>query len=167
MQEEGVDLPTALAEAQRRGYAEADPSDDIEGKDAANKLAILSAVAFGTAPDLGSIYVEGIRAVTQDHLREADANGGRIKLLGIATRTPQGIVQRVQPVFVPLHEHLARVDGVVNALEICGDFAGETLIQGQGAGAPTASSIVADLIDIARGHRSFAFGVAVENLSVR
>ena len=151
MEQGGIDFATALVEAQQRGYAEADPSDDIDGVDTANKLAILTAVAFGRAPDLSAIFVEGIRTITQADLKDAASRGGRIKLLGIAERTESGIVQRVQPVFVPLSEQLANVGGVMNALEITGDFAGKTLIQGQGAGDPTASAIVADLVDIARG----------------
>jgi homoserine dehydrogenase len=165
MEREGVDFATALSEAQRLGYAEADPSDDIDGVDTANKLAILSAVAFGIAPDLPSIFVEGIRHITQGDLRDAATRGGRIKLLGIAQRSEKGIVQRVQPVFVPLDEPLANVGGVLNALEISGDFAGETLIQGRGAGDPTASAIVADLVDIARGTRCYAFGVPAATLA--
>ncbi len=165
MESEGADFATILADAQKLGYAEADPSDDIDGIDTANKLAILAAVVFGRAPDLGAIFVEGIRAITLQDLRAASAKGGRIKLLGIATRNEAGeVTQRVQPVFVPLTEAVANVGGVFNALEISGDFSGETLIQGRGAGDPTASAIVADLVDIARGNRGYAFGVPAEKL---
>ncbi|MDE2029595.1 MAG: homoserine dehydrogenase [Alphaproteobacteria bacterium] len=165
MEEEGADFDTVLADAQRQGYAEADPSDDIDGFDTANKLAILTAVAFGRAPDLDAVFVEGIRSLTVGDLREAAARGGRIKLLGVATRGADGeVVQRVQPVFVPLDEPLARVGGVLNALEIVSNCAGETLIEGRGAGNPTASAIVADLVDIARGPRFYAFGVPAGTL---
>lgn len=169
MENEGADFADALADAQRLGYAESDPSDDIDGIDTANKLAILTAVAFGRAPDPDAIFVEGIRAVTLQDLRDAAAKGGRIKLLGIAecvTRDDgtQNVIQRVQPVFVPISEPIAAVDGVFNAVEITGDFSGQTLIQGRGAGEPTASALVADIVDIARGNRSYAFGVPAQSL---
>jgi len=166
MQEDAVDFATALAEAQDNGYAESDPSDDIDGHDTANKLAILSALAFGVVPDIASIFVEGIRHLTLHDLRDATAKGGRIKLLGIATRTESGIVQRVQPIFVPFGENLAQTNGGANAVEIVGDFVGDVFLQGQGAGGlATSSSVIADLVDIARGHRSFAFGMAAGDLA--
>jgi homoserine dehydrogenase len=165
MADDQMDFDTALSQAQQKGYAEADPTDDIDGIDAANKLAILTALAFGTAPDISSIFVEGIRNITQKDLRDAAARGGRIKLLGIATRTPSGITQRVQPVFVPMNEMLASVSGADNGVEIVGDFVGDVFLQGKGAGgAATASSVVADLIDIARGNRNYAFGVPAEKI---
>ena len=164
MSDEGLDFATALAEAQQQGYAEADPTADIDGGDTANKLAILSALSFDLAPDLESIFVEGIRHITPSDLRDAAARGGRIKLLGIATHGEQGLVQRVQPVFVPLSEPLARVGGAFNGIEIEGDFVGAVFLQGQGAGGnATASSVVADLLAIGRNHHSFAFGVAAKD----
>jgi len=166
MEQGGVDFAAALAEAQQKGYAETNPRNDIDGIDSANKLAIMVAVAFGRAPDLDSIFVEGIAALTPNDLRDARMRGGCIKLLGTADLTPQGeLIQRVQPVFVPHNEALARVSGVLNAVEITGDFAGKIIVQGQGAGGTaTASAIVADLVDIARGHRDCAFGVAASAL---
>jgi len=159
MGDKGMDFATALDEAQRKGYAEADPTDDIGGFDTANKLAILSALAFGIEPDLSAIFIEGIRDITQGDLRDASARGGRIKLLGIANFFDGKIIQRVQPIFVPLTESLAQVGGASNAIELHGDFAGEIFLSGVGAGGDaTASSVVSDLIDIARGNRSPAFG---------
>ncbi|MDR3450330.1 MAG: homoserine dehydrogenase [Alphaproteobacteria bacterium] len=166
MGEDGMDFDAALAEAQGRGFAEANPAADIDGYDSANKLALLSALAFSTAPDMGSIFIEGIRHITQADLNDAAARGGRIKLLGIASRLGDGVVvQRVQPVFVPLDETIARVGGHANILQISGDFAGDILIQGIGAGGDvTASAIVADLVDVARGQRGCAFGVPAASL---
>lgn len=165
MEEEGMDFASALGEAQQQGYAEADPTADIDGHDSANKLAILSALSFGINPDLSSVFVEGIRSIVPSDLRDASERGGRIKLLGIATCTDSEIVQRVQPVFVPYEEPLARVEGVLNGIEISGDFVGDLFLQGAGAGGDaTASAVVADLIDIAEGHRNFAFGIAADKL---
>jgi len=165
MHEDGVDFETALAEAHRRGYAEADPAFDIDGIDAAHKLSILSAVAFGVVPDISDISTEGIRSITREDLRDAAARGGRIKLIGTAIRKGTRVIQRVQPAFVPLEEPLSRVGGVLNGVEISGDVSGAIFLQGLGAGGDaTASAIVADLVDIARGHRSFAFGVPADSL---
>jgi homoserine dehydrogenase len=166
MGDKGVDFDTALAEAQRLGYAETDPAADIDGMDAAYKLSILAAIAFGTAPDMDGVFIEGIRQITPDDIRNAAARGGRIKLLGIATCTDHGIVQRIQPVFVPLTETLACVEGAANGIEMSGDFIGAIFLQGIGAGGKaTASAVVADLVDIARGHRSYAFGVPAQSLT--
>jgi len=165
MHDVGMDFSTALGEAQAKGYAEADPSNDIDGLDSAYKLAILSALAFGTCPNISAIFVEGIRHITPKDLQDADARGGRIKLIGISTPSSSGIIQHVQPVFVPLKEPLARVPGSENAVEISGQAVGKIFLQGAGAGGDaTASAIIADLVDIARGHRSFAFGIAAEKI---
>ncbi|MDR3425159.1 MAG: homoserine dehydrogenase, partial [Alphaproteobacteria bacterium] len=165
MLDEGMSFAAALAEAQGLGYAEADPSSDIDGIDTAQKLVLISALAFGAPPDLAAVSVEGIRAIKLADLQDAAARGGRIKLLGTAHVTESGIVQRVQPVFVPLDEPLARVGGAANGVEITGDFVGNVYLQGQGAGGDaTASAVVSDLLDIAREHRSFAFGVAAKKL---
>lgn len=166
MDEDGLDFDAALAEAHRQGYAEADPSLDIDGVDAAHKLAILSAVAFGIVPDISAISVEGIRSITREDLRDAAARGGRIKLIGSAIRKGTRVIQRVQPSFVPLEESLSRVSGVINGVEIVGDVTGTIFMQGPGAGGDaTASAIVADLVDIARGHQGFAFGVGADSLT--
>ncbi|HWK45668.1 MAG TPA: homoserine dehydrogenase [Stellaceae bacterium] len=155
MQQTQRDFGDILAEAQQLGYAEADPGLDIDGIDAAHKLAILAGVAFGTPVDLKAVYVEGIRHISALDIAYADELGYRIKLLGLARRTPQGIEQRVHPCMVPSSNPLAAVDGVFNAVVVEGDVVGRVVLQGRGAGAgPTASAVVADLIDIAsgRGH---------------
>jgi homoserine dehydrogenase len=165
MATEGLAFNAALAEAQRLGYAEADPAADIDGHDTANKLAILAALAFGVAPNVASIPTKGIRSVTQADIREAASRGGTIRLLGIGKRDQLGITQKVEPVFIPNGDPLFGINGVTNAIQISGDFAGDILVQGPGAGGDvTASAIVADLVDIARGHRGFAFGVLGANL---
>jgi homoserine dehydrogenase len=153
MQQEGTTFADALKEAQAQGYAEADPSFDISGFDTAHKLALLTTLAFGTRTSLESVYVEGIEGITPADIEAADDLGYRIKLLGVALRTDSGIEQRVHPTMVPKHRAIAEVDGVSNCVAIDGDFAGEVVLIGPGAGAsPTASSVVSDLIDIARGH---------------
>ena len=149
-----------LREAQALGYAEADPSFDVDGIDAAHKLAVLTAVAFGCEVNFGGVYIEGIRHVSAQDIAYAGELGYRIKLLGIARRTEQGVEQRVHPCMVELQSSIAHVDGVYNAVVAEGDFVGRTVFQGRGAGAgPTASAVVADLIDIARGHTAPAFAV--------
>jgi homoserine dehydrogenase len=153
MQREGTTFADALMEAQRAGYAEADPSFDIGGFDTAHKLALLTTLAFGTRTSFESIYIEGIEGITPADIEAADDLGYRIKLLGVALRTDSGIEQRVHPTMVPKHRSIAEVDGVSNCVAIDGDFVGEVMLIGPGAGAgPTASSVVSDLIDIARGH---------------
>ena len=153
MQREGTTFADALKEAQRAGYAEADPSFDIGGFDTAHKLALLTTLAFGTRTSFESIYIEGIEGITPADIEAADDLGYRIKLLGVALRTDSGIEQRVHPTMVPKHRSIAEVDGVSNCVAIDGDFVGEVMLIGPGAGAgPTASSVVSDLIDIARGH---------------
>jgi homoserine dehydrogenase len=142
----------ALKEAQAQGYAEADPTFDIGGFDTAHKLALLTTLAFGTRTSFESVYVEGIENVTPADIEAADDLGYRIKLLGVALRTDGGIEQRVHPTMVPKHTAIADVDGVSNCVAIDGDFVGDIMLIGRGAGAgPTASSVASDLIDIARG----------------
>jgi homoserine dehydrogenase len=152
MREEGRDFAEVLADAQALGYAEADPAFDIDGVDAAHKLAILAALAFGRQVDFSAVHVEGIRRVSALDIKFAEELGYRIKLLGIAHRTAEGVAMRVHPAMVPQQSLLAAVEGVYNAVLVESDFAGTVFLQGRGAGAgPTASAVVADLIDIARG----------------
>lgn len=151
MRDKGRDFAEVLADAQRLGYAEADPTFDIEGIDAAHKLTILASIAFGIPLQFDKVYIEGIRSVTRADVAYAEALGYRIKLLGIARRTPQGIELRVHPSLVPARRLLANVDGVMNAIVVQGDAVGPTLYYGAGAGAePTASAVVADIIDVVR-----------------
>jgi homoserine dehydrogenase len=166
MRERGREFSDALAEAQKLGYAEADPSFDVDGIDAAHKLAILAALAFGRPVDFGAVHVEGIRAISALDIALAGELGYRIKLLGIARRGEHGIETRVHPCMVPVAHPIARVDGVFNAVVAEGDFVGRVVLEGRGAGAgPTASAIVADLIDIARGRRTPVWGVSDGALS--
>ncbi len=166
MAEEGLDFAAVLAEAQRLGYAEADPSFDVDGIDAAHKLAILAALAFGRPVDFDAVHVEGISAISALDIGFAAELGYRIKLLGIAAATEAGIETRVHPAMVPQHDPIARVDGVFNAVVIEGDFVGRLMLEGRGAGAgPTASAVAADLIDIARGRATPVWGAAAGALS--
>ena len=159
MRESGRPFAEVLEEAQRLGYAEADPSFDVDGVDAAHKLAILASVAFGTQVDFKSVHVEGIRNVSPLDIQYAQELGYRIKLLGIARLTELGLEQRVHPCMVPINSPIAHVEGVFNAVVAEGDAVGSSFYQGRGAGAgPTASAVVADLIDLARGHRVATFG---------
>lgn len=152
MEAEGRDFAEVLGEAQALGYAEADPTFDIDGIDAAHKLAILASLAFGTRPAFGDVGVQGIRHVLGADIAEAAALGHRVRLIGIAEAGAGGLFQRVHPHLVPLDHPLAHVTGSTNAVVAEGDFVGRLLFQGAGAGAgPTASAVVADLIDIARG----------------
>lgn len=165
MLDEGLGFATVLADAQALGYAEADPSTDIDGIDTAHKLAILAAIAFGRRVDFAAVHVEGIRRVSALDIRFAQELGYRIKLLGIARATDAGIETRVHPTMVAQASALAKVDGVENAVVIHGDPVGAIVLQGPGAGAgPTASAVVADLIDLARGRMTPIFGVDAENL---
>ena len=165
MLEQGRDFGDVLAEAQKLGYAEADPSFDIDGIDTAHKLAILAALAFATPVDIKAVKAEGIRHVSALDIRYAEELGYRIKLLGVASRGEAGIETRVYPAMVPLSFPLAHVGGVFNAVVTEGDFVGRTVLEGRGAGArPTASAVVADLVDIARGHHTPTFGVPVAAL---
>ena len=151
MRERGLAFDTVLAEAQRLGYAEADPSFDIDGIDAAHKLSIMSAIAFGIPMQFDKAYTEGIRALTREDIRYAEELGYRIKLLGITRRTDRGIELRVHPTLIPKRRLIANVEGVMNAVLVKGDAVGATLYYGAGAGAePTASAVVADLVDVTR-----------------
>ncbi len=153
MRARGIAFDTALKEAQRLGYAEADPTFDIEGIDAAHKLAILSSIAFGVPINIDAAYTEGIAQLASEDIKYAEQLGYRIKLLGITKRTAAGIELRVHPTLVPLQRLIANVEGAMNAILIKGDAVGTTLYYGQGAGAePTASAVVADLIDVTRLH---------------
>jgi homoserine dehydrogenase len=168
MRESGREFQEVLAEAQKLGYAEADPSFDIDGVDAAHKLALLAAVAFGNAVDFKGVHVEGIRHISALDIEFADELGYRIKLLGLARLTEHGIEQRVHACMVPRATPIAHVEGVYNAVVVEGDFVGRVLLEGRGAGAePTASAIVADLLDIAVGRWSPSFSVPAANLQTR
>lgn len=152
MEAEGRDFAEILGEAQALGYAEADPSFDIDGIDAAHKLSILASLAFGTRPAFGAVAVGGIRHILAADIAQAASLGFRVRLLGIAESTPAGLFQRVHPHLVPVNHPLAHVTGSTNAVVAEGNFVGRLLFQGAGAGdGPTASAVVADLIDIARG----------------
>jgi homoserine dehydrogenase len=151
MRDKGLDFATVLKEAQRLGYAEADPTFDIEGIDAAHKATIMSAIAFGTPVQFDKAYVEGITNLHATDIRYAEQLGYRIKLLGITKRTSQGIELRVHPTLIPMSRLIANVEGAMNAVLVQGDAVGPTLYYGKGAGAePTASAVIADLVDITR-----------------
>jgi homoserine dehydrogenase len=166
MEAEGLSFETCLADAQRLGYAEADPTFDIGGFDTAHKLAILTSLAFGTEIDAEAIHVEGIAQITPADLQAADELGYRIKLLGVATRTEAGVEQRVHPTMVPKSAPIARVEGVTNAVAIDADAVHELTLVGPGAGGDaTASAVVGDIADIARGGRSAPFGRPVSDLA--
>jgi homoserine dehydrogenase len=168
MREQGRDFSDVLAEAQALGYAEADPSFDIDGIDTAHKLAILASLAFAMPLDIAAVAAEGIRHVSALDIRYADELGYRIKLLGVARLTDDGVESRVYPAMVPLSFPLAHVGGVFNAVVTEGDFVGRTVLEGRGAGArPTASAVVSDLMDLARGRATPTFGVPVAQLAAR
>jgi len=153
MRARGIGFDAALGEAQRLGYAEADPTFDIEGIDSAHKLAILSSIAFGVPINIDAVYTEGISKLAKEDITYAEQLGYRIKLLGITKRTAGGIELRVHPTLVPLQRLIANVEGAMNAILIKGDAVGTTLYYGQGAGAePTASAVIADLVDVTRLH---------------
>jgi homoserine dehydrogenase len=165
MQETGRDFAEVLAEAQELGYAEADPAFDVDGVDAAHKLAILTSLAYGSRVDFDSIYIEGIRGVEAIDIGFAAELDYRIKLLAIARLTETGIEQRVHPCMVPARTPIAGVSGVFNAVVAEGDFVDRTVYEGRGAGeGPTASAVVADIMDIARGSRLPTFSVPAEAL---
>jgi homoserine dehydrogenase len=169
MEDTGRDFGDVLAEAQARGYAEADPTFDVEGIDAAHKLAILAAISFGSKVDFGSVDTAGISRLRAADIEQADSLGYVIRLIGMAepdlsSGTPR-LFQRVQPHLVPFDHPLAHVDGATNAVVAEGNFSGRLLFQGAGAGdGPTASAVVADLIDIARGEIGAPFSVPVAEL---
>jgi homoserine dehydrogenase len=151
MRNRGREFADALADAQAKGYAEADPTFDIEGIDAAHKLMILASIAFGIPLQFDKVHVEGITKVAREDVVNAEALGYRVKLLGIARRCAEGIELRVHPTLIPERRLIANVDGVMNAVLVLGDASGPLLFYGAGAGAePTASSVVADLVDVAR-----------------
>ena len=166
MRERGREFADVLAEAQRLGYAESDPSFDVDGIDAAHKLAILAALAFNRPVDFAAVHIEGIRGVSALDIAFASELGYRIKLLGIARRTEAGIESRVHPCMVPHAAPIARVDGVLNAVVAEGDFVGRVMLEGRGAGAgPTASAVVADLIDLGRGRVTPVWGAEAAMLA--
>ncbi len=166
MEATGAAFSDVLAEAQKLGYAEADPALDIGGGDTAHKLALLSALAFGVQPDFGSITVEGIDTITPEDIGFAKEFGYRIKLLGIARATAQGLDRRVQPTMVKLGTPLADVEGPFNAVVVHAGEAGPFVFEGRGAGeAPTTSAVIADIVDIARGSNGAVFGRAASALS--
>ncbi len=151
MRDKGLDFDVVLKEAQRLGYAEADPTFDIEGVDAAHKATIMSAIAFGVPVQFEKAYVEGITKLSATDIRYAEQLGYRIKLLGISRRTDEGIELRVHPTLIPAGRLIANVEGAMNAVLVQGDAVGATLYYGKGAGSePTASAVIADLVDIAR-----------------
>lgn len=153
MRSKGLDFDTVLKEAQRLGYAEADPTFDIEGVDAAHKASIMSAIAFGVPVQFDKAYVEGITKLQAADITYAEQLGYRIKLLGITKRREQGIELRVHPTLVPEKRLVANVEGAMNAVVVHGDAVGSTLYYGKGAGSePTASAVVADLVDVTRLH---------------
>lgn len=169
MEDTGRDFADVLAEAQAKGFAEADPSFDIEGTDAAHKLAILAAISFGARIDFASVETMGISRILAADIAQADALGYVIRLIGMAETEMDGgtcrMFQRVRPHLVPFDHPLAHVDGATNAVVAEGDFSGRLLFQGAGAGeGPTASAVVADLIDIARGEIGAPFSVPVAEL---
>ncbi len=153
MRDKALAFDAVLQEAQRLGYAEADPTFDIEGIDAAHKLTIMAAIAFGVPMQFDRAYTEGISKLTREDIRYAEQLGYRIKLLGITRRTAKGIELRVHPTLIPARRLIANVEGVMNAVLVKGDAVGPTLYYGAGAGAePTASAVVADLVDVTRMH---------------
>jgi homoserine dehydrogenase len=151
MRDKGLPFAMVLAEAQKLGYAEADPAFDVEGIDAAHKLSILAAIAFGIPMQFDKVHTEGITKLTSTDLKYAEGLGYRIKLLAITRRTPKGIELRVHPTLIPARRLIANVEGVMNAVLVNGDAVGPTLYYGRGAGAEaTASAVVADLVDVTR-----------------
>ncbi len=157
MRDKGLDFAVVLKQAQALGYAEADPTFDIEGIDAAHKATIMSAIAFGIPVQFDKAYVEGITKLGADDIKYAEQLGYRIKLLGITKRTPKGIELRVHPCLIPAKRLIANVEGAMNAVVVQGDAVGTTLYYGKGAGSePTASAVIADLVDITRLHTADA-----------
>ena len=151
MRDKGLPFETVLREAQRLGYAEADPTFDIEGVDAAHKLTIMSAIAFGIPMQFDKAYIEGISKLEAEDIKYAEQLGYRIKLLGITRRTTAGVELRVHPTLIPAKRLIANVEGAMNAVLVQGDAVGSTLYYGKGAGAePTASAVIADLVDVTR-----------------
>jgi len=165
MQDEHRAFADVLAEAQAKGFAEADPTFDVGGFDTAHKLALLTSLAFGTCVAFDEIDIEGIQTITQADIEAAEDLGYRIKLLGVALLTESGIEQRVHPAMVPQHSAIAEVSGVTNGVAVDGDFVGNLLLVGPGAGsAATATAVMSDILDIARGARSYPFRVPAAQL---
>ncbi|HEX4533412.1 MAG TPA: homoserine dehydrogenase [Rhizomicrobium sp.] len=165
MEATGRSFADVLVEAQKLGYAEADPALDVGGGDTAHKLAVLSALAFGVKPDAAGITTQGIEEITPEDIAFAKEFGYRIKLLGIARQTPQGLDQRVQPAMVKIGTPLADVEGVFNSIVAHAGAAGPFFFEGRGAGeAPTSSAVIADIVDIARGFDGAVFGRAAHEL---
>ena len=153
MRDKGLAFDVVLKEAQRLGYAEADPTFDVEGVDAAHKLTIMSAIAFGNPMNFGKAHIEGISKLEAPDIKYAEQLGYRIKLLGITRRTADGVELRVHPTLIPAKRLIANVEGAMNAVLVKGDAVGPTLYYGKGAGAePTASAVIADLVDVTRMH---------------
>jgi homoserine dehydrogenase len=166
MTKSGQNFTDILNEAQALGYAETDPSFDVDGVDTAHKLAILASIAFGTEVDFDSIHIEGISQVSPIDIKLAERLGYGIKLLGVAKQTLNGIEQRVHPCMVPINSPINHVSGVFNGVVVDGDSVGTSIYEGRGAGAgPTASAVIADIIDIARGLHIPTFGVPVKSLT--
>ena len=165
MRESGREFAEVLEEARALGYAEADPSLDVDGVDTAHKLAILASLAFGCEINFAAVHIEGIRHVTLTDIRFAEELGYHIKLLGIAAVTGEGVEQRVHPCMVPVSAPIAHVEGVFNAVVADGDFVDTIMQEGRGSGAgPTASAVVADLVDIARRRNVPTFAVPAKDL---
>lgn len=166
MRESGRDFDSVLAEAQEKGYAEADPSFDVDGIDAAHKLSILAALAFGVKPSFDQVIVQGIRHISAADIAHATELGYRIKLLGIARRNADGrIMQSMEPCLMPQDSPIGTVDGVLNAAFVEGDFVRKSLLVGRGAGeGPTASAVLSDLIDLARGVHIPVYGIPAAQL---
>lgn len=165
MTQTGRDFADVLVEAQQLGYAEADPTFDVDGIDAGHKLSILTGLAFGCVPDVNHIDMKGIRHITALDIAFADELGYRIKLLGTARVTDKGVEQSVEPCLVPKDSAIAAVGGALNAVYVDGDFSGKILLMGAGAGGnATASAVVGDIVDIARGHHLPLMGVAAETV---
>ncbi len=165
MANEGRSFADVLKEAQALGYAEADPTFDVGGFDTAHKLAVITSLAFGSQVNLAAIDIEGIEAITLEDIRNASEMGYKIKLLGVAVASEEGIEQRVHPTLVPKGSPVSDTDGVFNAVVVKGDFVGDLMLEGRGAGAhPTASAVLSDVVDIARGNFRPAFGVPAAEL---
>ena len=166
MRETGREFADVLAEAQSLGYAEADPAIDVDGIDAAHKLALLASLAFGGRPRFDAIHIEGIRHVSAMDIAFADQLGYRIKLLGVARMTADGLEQRMHPCMVPVSAPIGQVEGVFNGVVVEGDQVGAVVHEGRGAGAgPTASAVVGDIVDVARGAVLPTFGVPAATLA--
>ena len=165
MEQERLSFKDCLEDAQKLGYAEADPTFDIEGNDTSHKLAILTSLAFGTEIEFDSIFIEGIASITIADIEAALELGYRIKLLGVAQQTESGIEQRVHPTMVPVSSAIARIDGVLNAVAVDANYLGEIILVGPGAGGETtATAVLADLIDLARGTHVPTLGVPAGQL---